>query len=888
MKKIDRKSCLVDSNNIQDVRILTLCKHHYLDRYTGEKIPCDYSSWGYYDGIIVGKKIASHEMLFEKLTNSCISQIWSGIGTCIEKSDGTYSKQNIGIFRCKTSKEDPSEEFWSQFECGSPYFTVSFANLKNSFDYVNIKNKLESKLNFSKQNSFLKCLVYYTFDNADIIIFNQSNSLDMLSGAITKLEEDENFAYVHSIMGVSEKFLECCETNVISYWNGMDCHIKESLSEISINIVTSGEKDLIKKIGFLLKQQADNPGFGLKNYTNMTYAYVSDHKSIVISIPNTDVQSLLGMMKKGGFITHENPLYNTSILNIETEIKIQANNINWSDLKEPNIQNTNVEELKLWCGKLIEKYKRQIIIATEQNNEGMIAYWRALIQTLNTLSQYEGFETSKSIFYLLYPVLKMFTSQLDEALVSANFSIGTQNGSNLNKIKKAIDEFITDVNAVIYHTVHTDQVFLMIPGYTGTTYSIPLKLCLFYQEISRKIIYVLNDKPYQYNCFLVPRMEARTVTKLIQMGVCPDDRLISFLVSQRILYRPRHFILILTHELAHYVGAEIRDREYRKNLIIELLSLYLAEGMIPSQLLSMTGIEEKKYELVLDALKIHLINSAKQYLENIVNDSLDERKLHSLPLEKILNIGCREFLGDEKNGAKRIELKINEDKIIKISDDNFLEVSSNLHVLQEQIDHNRLIMHSSDTMGIILSNLISIFKEIFSDTIAFALLQCDFKTYIESFDISEGGCIKKGNRNMQEYARKEISRELFTENSSKDVILKPELSREEKFKFDWPNEYHTIMYEYEWLKEILLKYAKNCKEKIKVKIESKNDLVKVTKDIRDSYCLFFRDKSEMHKIDKDEECLNIYNKINENIREYETSIREEYSHFLKNEFENTQ
>ena len=68
----------------------------------------------------------------------------------------------------------------------------------------------------------------------------------------------------------------------------------------------------------------------------------------------------------------------------------------------------------------------------------------------------------------------MFLEQLDDALekVEQNKkSNNAESGKMMEKIKESVCQYLESVNSVMYHTTHTDQMFLMIPGYSGTTFA---------------------------------------------------------------------------------------------------------------------------------------------------------------------------------------------------------------------------------------------------------------------------------------------------------------------------------------------------------------------------------------------------------------------------------
>lgn len=55
-----------------------------------------------------------------------------------------------------------------------------------------------------------KVLSYCTFDNADLVLLIQGNSLRSMEQKIRDIEGNKEVQYLHSILGVSEEYLQAC------------------------------------------------------------------------------------------------------------------------------------------------------------------------------------------------------------------------------------------------------------------------------------------------------------------------------------------------------------------------------------------------------------------------------------------------------------------------------------------------------------------------------------------------------------------------------------------------------------------------------------------------------------------------------------------------------
>lgn len=599
----------------QDIRILSLYKQHYFDHYNPD-MDNQFSCLGYYDGISVTEIPAedpkapenltpgipvygSH--LFEKKSQACLSRVWSGAVHEAYGLNGKYSKQNIGIFRCNTPEEQKNRSILKRIEQGSPYFALALLQLKDRLEYTKTENeiKLLSETPSDTTAPYTCLSVYHTYDNADLIVLIYSNHMVKTGNTLDKLRQLDNVRYLHSIPGISETYLSACDEAgcILPEWNGINCFIEEKIPQITLKIATSGEKRTLQKLKIQFEKISGNPAMPAKWCGDIVFSFGAGHSNLKVDIKNADMRSLLSMLVKKGLITHSNELFGSEIYNIETTLywgRKHMNEIEETDISAEEIPTDNPplspeQDLSTagpYFSALTVTYKKKMEEEWTNGDEGLFSYYCALSQVCNTLAQYEGFSLSKDIFSLLYPSFHMFVEQLDNAASTINRA---SSPDIIEAFKDSICEFVNAVNSVVYHTVHTDQVFLMVPGYSGTTFSIPIKLCLIYSWIIRKVIRILNDTDNKYACLLSPELETRPVTTLINTGPATEDRLIRFLASQRSLYMPRHFIILITHELAHYVGKDIRNRNLRLQCISKILACLLAEGVLPERAFSLAA-----------------------------------------------------------------------------------------------------------------------------------------------------------------------------------------------------------------------------------------------------------------------------------------------------------
>lgn len=864
----------------KDVRILTLQKQHYFKTYKDE-MKCDYTCWGYYDGITIKEAAGTHTALFEKRSDAPISQMWYGSGQSVERLDGLHSRQNIGIFRDFNwpGAKEKINRFWKLYY-KSPYLAVGFLKIKHAKEYRGIAGLIEAK-SAEEDKKYVKFLVYYTLDNADLILISLSNNLHKLKEKLQELEEVPDVQYLHSILGANESFLydlsQQKELSVI--WNGIPWYPEEKIDRLFLKVAVSGNLDTLEKLSAQIRNRT--------GITCVRSMYGFGHQSTVLIIRDLSALDLLSLYVpgKGGILTHANPLFGTEIYNIESEIFVSGTVLNTYIKKEECVmpdENDGQARPKRFGELLIRKYKEDMKLCFENQDESMYSYYKAIIQTTNTLTQYEGFPMAKDIFYLLFPAVDMFDRHLYDALSKVNIPADSSDEkSNMVEIKESVCEFINSVNSIIYHTIHTDQVFLMIPGYSGTSFSIPVKLCLMYLWLAGEVIGFLNDKNYEYNCFITPQMESKPVTTLINMGMSRHDRLICFCSSQRSLYMPRHFMTILTHEIAHYVGTDIRMRKVRAASIIKTLAYFLAEGVFQEEHLSAGDLSDDEKEM-LKILYAKNKSSAQKRAVMFLRNKIAALNCdyHATEIRRPLEEGCLEFLSNGSDAIYSDIFRIPQEIMDMSIGCKPAEKAKMLYNIQMKLNDCRISLQTSGVMESIIKELIWVYREVFSDLTAIAILQCDKKTFMEAYDVSEGN---HGPRNIQQKVRDYIADLIFWKKGTGEeenfrAGSKQQETAWEESESNRPGNRNNVeklyknMYFYVWVKPEIMEYAKSSYSALEERLKKVDE--ERLKSVRDFFGLFSRGRQETNG--KGNTCDEIYDEIVDRIEKYKERTEEQY------------
>lgn len=742
-------------SRIKGVKLLTLYKQHYLDKYE-ELLRCQYSCWGYFDGMDITDVKKAKSKLFIKRSKSAVSDVWYQTARQIQQQQGIASEQNIEIFRCAEKENDTREEIFWKKETRKAFLTVCFVQLVKGVEKNAVRNRIEESADEKVQ-----ILTYFTFDNADIIIFLQGNSFAAITEKLYAIDNDDDVVYSHPICGVLEKTLENMKKSKNHIPRDMEDRVvsNDDVKELIVNIAGNVGK-FEGKLKYLLEQA--NRTIRLKNYEKSTLAYMTGQGNYIFSLKDTDMYSVLSLLVPEGILTHKNGVFGEGLYNMKTQILMKEKQVSKLVPEKPEKFLSSKDEGWSWCREKIKEYRKYMNEAWNKADEGIYSYYQSIIHTLNALVQFERFNLSENIFYIISPALELFDQQLRKT--DSNFK-GIVENSQREKIMNTMLEFFDAVNSIVYHAIHMDQIFLMVPGVSGTSFSIPTKLSMFYLWYLDTISDVLNDSEYQYRFYLTPVMESKPCTYLAEFGLSVGDRLICVKVSQRSLYMPRALLVILTHEMAHYVGDNIRKREERLKCIVRTLGYFIAEAVIPYWIVEEKR-EQKEFAGYMMKKKLEIVKLVIKELMYGIREKWGETQsaqlFHVSQIEKVLRDECARILADENHKLENIIKEIPEG--IERFNGDFdvkVELLEEFEKVMEVCSRKRIICLASGVFDRIVAALLKEYQEIFADASAIAIAQFSYEDYTDAFNISEGCRVEEEKISQKDRNRRSVISELY-------------------------------------------------------------------------------------------------------------------------------
>lgn len=167
--------------------------------------------------------------------------------------------------------------------------------------------------------------------------------------------------------------------------------------------------------------------------------------------------------------------------------------------------------------------------------------------------------------------------------------------------------YFDGLNALVNSAMHTDRQFIRATSFSDIFYDVPPKIMAVYVAIIYKIREIMQvDGGNKYTFFMSPSFSDEVSVKIISYKEreMPCDRILKVSINERSLYNPAAVVRRMTHEIAHFVGDEIRQRPIRmEKIIVSMVHVILLQILH----------EDFKYGEA-------LVNLRDNIIKNIIND----------------------------------------------------------------------------------------------------------------------------------------------------------------------------------------------------------------------------------------------------------------------------
>lgn len=550
-------------------RAFTFINYHIPLSIEGET-PVEYITLGFFDGMFSEKLQIDYE-------NQDLKALWKYTLKRTQKNRGNYSYQHIFGFTENTWSGCSDDEFWDDAEeKNNPLVFIVLLQIRQYMSGVSGEKTIEEQcrefveiLN-ENLNSGEKYIVYGTIDKNDYIVCIRGRKHTDVLRTIQRLHNiKNNVIYSYSILSVKREIIEemtreqypdiysqyidsICLKGITNsrkleknisldkrYYdfckNLIECIDLKRRDDYKIYDIL-GDEDfrLIARevsLGSLLRQFAQDGLLGYKGKEFKFYLYSS---SLVLNTLTLDY----------GFLSQE-----------EKELLIQ--------------QSDEMIEASLCSALTQDMSKIQEIIdswESDEFDEKTLTFCQALWQLLQSLKVLEMSPTKRYDFYSLYQPFSTMVHLLEEKLEKKEENIEDDKG---------IYDYINKINMTLQGSFRTDIQFFQVRDYNVMMHYTPAKLRAFYSYWTFEISNFYNsfsNKGCEYSFIFSSGMyRGVNVDELFEKEK-GKRRIMLITAPERLIYTPKWILLSASHEVAHFVGGELRSRGFRQEAWVRIIA----------------------------------------------------------------------------------------------------------------------------------------------------------------------------------------------------------------------------------------------------------------------------------------------------------------------------
>lgn len=550
-----------------------------------------YSTVGFFDGMIT-------ERLDIRYGEDGLKELWKYGLKRTEKSKGHYSYQNTFCF----SKDDWNEgctdaEFWH--EDTNKKFPLTFVVFLQLREYMQGKEAISSQCRLFnriiQENLQEGCSYSYsTVDKNDFVICIKCRQYKNAVATIKKLHETgKQVVYSYTVFSVANKVLgelsdgnyqDVCQTKIKSIClkgitNSFDPEQKIRLDRKYYEFCTKFVEKLFDKTLDEIEKE---------KYDYKLYDILGDNDFRLI-VRDVKLGNILRQFASGGMLCYWEKVFQSYlfssrlVLNTETDggfAKIEEAYIekNYLCMKE-NFVYPECQRLQDTMVKISE------VVAEHSDwmDEKMVTCCQAIWQLLQSLKALEMAPTKKYDFWSLYHPLSLLVHILESKMRMVSGRGETVKKCKIFDVEEVYD-FIHKISMTFHGTLRTDIQFFQVRDFNVTVHYAPAKLRAFYSLWTLEVSRYYNEfcdpeHRNSYSFIFSPGMFRWTGVKQLLMHYKETERLMLITTPERHLYLPKWLLVIIAHEVSHFVGYETRKREARHNSWVEICARILALEM---------------------------------------------------------------------------------------------------------------------------------------------------------------------------------------------------------------------------------------------------------------------------------------------------------------------
>lgn len=802
----------------------------------------EFLALGLFDGISINK------FLIDKDSNETNSGLMPVIDQYyknrikFEKNNTLFKNQTFLIFKNYINDENKKniENFMNSTDWNFQFITFSYINTKSN--KLKFTEKFATYLELEKSK---KICIFDTLDNCSFISIVKAKSYREGLDILLQLGFEQFNNYCFSLATLNSEYHECEEEHV----------------SIKINMIVKNYNEL-KKLENEIKPT--NKGYNLGN----TDAFVT-YENITVS----ELYKLF--TNEGPFNNQKKDLLNATF-SINTHITNTVKN-NFNSYTPEIINNTEIKKI------ILEGFHKKIAEIKYSNSIGNEFIYH-LYGVIDVLRQVVNYDCCEFPFLSIYPSLKILIKELNNVdFTNASGLSLDQYYIYLNVVKKVI-ELVTNSS---YHTHHDAISNIESNQICG-------KIITFYNIFVYKMVKAFTSEniefydKHDYGFLIAPQLYKKTEIRVLNNSPKPKDRLLIVNIPINQIYNISNVLISLVHECGHFIGDNIRNREFRLIKVNEIIAYYCSEIVFYHSCKISSNDDEKE---VCNFIKSYFWIVVHKLLEQLTGDrmkdysylSIYESEIRDNLTDYIIHHKV-EMISDLKHLFEKSVFNKDTNPSYEPADpEQYLKLVDLIGKFTDFISTNYdiLFRDSNDSLKVITFTVFTILRECFADLFAIVILNLNYSEYLEAFFNSNYG-VEETIYKKQFYTRAALVCHVMGW-SEKNIDEKFVKIKEYAKQIDEQIYYistggmenskrrHYIVkpFHMQYVWEATVEYLKECNESLNKTIKNeKKDLLKNAQSIYDKInCLFRGDIEEQnYNIDEVMDLINYY------IYSFETEI----------------
>ena len=298
----------------------------------------------------------------------------------------------------------------------------------------------------------------------------------------------------------------------------------------------------------------------------------------------------------------------------------------------------------------------------------------------------------------------------------------------------SIKKYIAGIMSIVNGSLQADRMFFQVPGFNAVLYEIPSKLIIFYTAYVNKVAKIIDDLDSNYGFIVCPDLYQFTyISVLFPEKFTETNLLLKVRIPVDLLFKPKKLLRELTHEVAHFVGKEVRNREERYNIEKEIIAREMMEYLFEND---DENVVSEAFERINDfsgfartaqkKFKNNIQLLVDDFFEKNYGDIADYR-YHQVYLHDAFYTSCKAIL------TNPIEMSsVLKDLIIDCPDDNDVDF-----IMKKALKFKMALDFNKNTFDYHLQDFIYqldlLIKESYADLIMILVLDIDLEDYVISF-----------------------------------------------------------------------------------------------------------------------------------------------------------